>query len=212
MSHSDSEVREDLKRKIHKKLHVAMKAKNKMGNTKEFLTSWSNNRPAQAHIKSILQEIKLMEAVNTNNTDRLQSLLESGVDPNTTDGEMRSALHVAASKGYQDCVKLLLHYGADPNIRDSVRNTPLHLAACVHSLPVISMLINANADVTCLDIHGRNPLHLVSSKLQILQKGWREGAIEMVKLKFELQQVRIHRNFILFFKLYNTYVFIYNFR
>lgn len=46
-------------------------------------------------------------------------------------GPGRTALHHAASCGYEDCVELLLERGADGSIQDEAGDTPLHLAAQV---------------------------------------------------------------------------------
>ncbi|MFS7990686.1 putative cyclic nucleotide-binding domain, rmlC-like jelly roll, ankyrin repeat-containing [Helianthus anomalus] len=45
----------------------------------------------------------------------LQKLLKKGLDPNESDNNGRTALHIAASKGSENGVLLLLDYGADPN-------------------------------------------------------------------------------------------------
>ncbi|GAB2300371.1 RAC-alpha serine/threonine-protein kinase [Dionaea muscipula] len=56
----------------------------------------------------------------------MHHLLKRGVDPNEADPETgRTALHVAASKGNEECVLLLLDYGADPNCRDGEGSVPL---------------------------------------------------------------------------------------
>lgn len=185
MSHSDSEVKDDVMekvRKLKKQLHIEFKAKRKMATPCDF-------RQWKKRLDPIYREIRFIQAVNTHHTDEVKMFLENGVSPNSTDTDKRSALHIACSKGYADIVEILLRFGANPNQRDIIQNTPLHLAACVHNYPIISMLIKANADVHSLDSHGRNPFQLASSKLQMLQRGWREGAIEMIKLREELQQV-----------------------
>lgn len=187
MSHSDSEIKDELMdkvRRLKKQLHNEFKAKRKLRTPEDV-------RNLKRKLQPLYQEIKLVQAVTSHNTEEVKKLLECGVSANSTDTEMRSALHVAVSKGYADIVQLLLNHGADPNKRDIIQNTPLHLAACVHNFSIISMLINAKADVHSLDLHGRNPFQLASSKLQMLQRGWREGAIEMIKLREELQQVNI---------------------
>lgn len=186
MSHSDSEVKDDVMEKVRrlkKQLHIEFKAKRKQ-------TTSYDLRQLKKKWNPVYQEVRLIQAVNTHHTEEVRRLLESGVSANVTDTEKRSGLHIACSKGYADIVELLLKHGADPNQRDMIQNTPLHLAACVHNYPIISMLINAKADVHSLDSHGRNPFQLASSKLQMLQRGWRQGAIEMIKLREELQQVR----------------------
>ncbi|KAF7265926.1 uncharacterized protein LOC143198574 [Rhynchophorus ferrugineus] len=182
MSHSDSEIKDDFKDKIRKQLKLEFKAKKRRNTPADVLA-------LRKRLQPLYEEYRLVQAVNTHNTEQVKQLLSEGVNPNSTDSELRGALHVAVSKGYSDIVELLLSYGADPNKRDMIQNTPLHLAACVHNLPIISMLINAKADVSSLDLHGRNPLQLATSKLQILRRGWRDGSIEMVKLREELQQV-----------------------
>lgn len=185
MSHSDSEVKDFVMeevRRLKKQLHIEFKAKRK-------LTTAHDMKQFRKKLTPLYQEIKLIQAVNTNHTEEVRRLLESGVSANSTDNEKRSGLHIACSKGYADIVELLLRHGADPNQRDMIQNTPLHLAACIHNYPIISMLINAKADVHSLDSHGRNPFQLAFSKLQMLQRGWREGAIEMIQLRGELVQV-----------------------
>lgn len=136
-----------------------------------------------------LQEQRLLLAVSTNNTERVQNLLESGVSPNAADKQSRSALHLATSRGYVEIVSLLLGYGADPNKLDIIHNTPLHLAACLNNFQIIKMLLDAGADVRSLDVYGRNPLQLAESKLQLLRRSWKEGAIEMIQLRSQIQQV-----------------------
>ncbi|CAN7070071.1 unnamed protein product [Brassica oleracea var. botrytis] len=55
----------------------------------------------------------------------LHQLLKRGSNPNETDKNGRTALHIAASKGCHYCVVLLLEHGADPNIKDSEGSVPL---------------------------------------------------------------------------------------
>ena len=50
-------------------------------------------------------ERKLRLAANTNDLDRLKTLLDSGIDPKSCDEFLRTALHLAASKGYTEVVR-----------------------------------------------------------------------------------------------------------
>jgi len=120
--------------------------------------------------KLYLGERKLRLAANTNDLDRLKTLLESGIDPRSCDEFKRTALHLAASKGYTEIVRLLLHFGADPNQIDTLGNTPLHLAVCTNHISVVTLLLRAGANIRLLDRMGRDPLQLAESKLKILQK------------------------------------------
>ena len=44
------------------------------------------------------------------------------------DNNGQTPLHIAASKGYFECLTLLLNGGADPSLTDNDGSTPLHLA------------------------------------------------------------------------------------
>ncbi|CAG9859598.1 unnamed protein product [Phyllotreta striolata] len=190
MSYSDSELEDEGKTKSKKCIDTFYRPKRAIRRTilrTNKLDIKTANRKNQLNRQYL--EIRLVGAVNLNNVDLARTLLKSGVSPDTIDSECRSVLHIAVSRGYSDLVELLLKHGANPNKRDIIQNTPLHLAACVHNLKIVTMLINAKADVSCLDMHGRNPFQLASSKLQRLQHFWKEGAIEMIKLKEELKEV-----------------------
>lgn len=192
MSHSDSELNKS-RDAYKKKLNVAFKAKHLMNRL---------SRTQYAQLKKSLRSLKhskVLIAAAQNNVEVVTNQLNSGANPNCADMHGRSPLHLAASKGYIDIVKLLLEKGADPNIQDKLKNTPLHLAACSHNFQIISLLLHAGADVRNLDLYGKNPLHLAQSKLQLLQRSWREGSIEMAHVRTQLQLVNIKLDLSYFF-------------
>eukprot|EP01018_Ginkgo_biloba_P022521 Gb_14908 [translate_table: standard] len=55
----------------------------------------------------------------------MEELLKRGMDPNETDNNSRTPLHIAAEKGYKDSVRLLLDFGADVNSKDQHGSVPL---------------------------------------------------------------------------------------
>ncbi|KAL5185978.1 Potassium channel AKT1 [Glycine soja] len=82
----------------------------------------------------------------------LHQLLKRGMDPNESDNNRRTALHIAASQGKENCVSLLLDYGADPNIRDLEGNVPLW-EAIVEGHESMSKLLSENgANLQCGDV------------------------------------------------------------
>ncbi|KAG2713227.1 hypothetical protein I3843_04G158100 [Carya illinoinensis] len=82
----------------------------------------------------------------------LHQLLKRGLDPNESDNNGRTALHIAASRGNENCVLLLLDYGADPNSRDSDGSVPLWEAVLGGHEPVIKLLLDSGANLQCGDI------------------------------------------------------------
>ncbi|XP_009619489.1 potassium channel AKT1-like [Nicotiana tomentosiformis] len=82
----------------------------------------------------------------------LHQLLKRGLDPNESDNNGRSALHVAASTGIESCVVLLLDFGADVNSRDSEGNVPLWEAISGKHEPVIKLLVDNGAKLSAGDV------------------------------------------------------------
>ncbi|KAJ4708332.1 Potassium channel like [Melia azedarach] len=82
----------------------------------------------------------------------LHQLLKRGLDPNESDNNGRTALHIAASRGSENCVLLLLDYGADPNSRDSEGNTALWEAMLGGHEHVIKLLIENSANINSGDV------------------------------------------------------------
>ncbi|GJN14480.1 hypothetical protein PR202_gb01315 [Eleusine coracana subsp. coracana] len=67
----------------------------------------------------------LLTVAAMGNSGFLEDLLRAGMDPDVGDAKGRTALHIAASKGYEDCVLMLLKHACNVNIRDAQGNTAL---------------------------------------------------------------------------------------
>ncbi|TYG79558.1 hypothetical protein ES288_D02G148000v1 [Gossypium darwinii] len=76
---------------------------------------------------------------------RLKRLIGAGADPNKTDYDGRSPLHIAASRGYEDITGFLIEQKVDLNISDKFGNTPL-LEAIKHGHDQVThLLVQAGA-------------------------------------------------------------------
>ncbi|KAL3654755.1 RAC-alpha serine/threonine-protein kinase [Castilleja foliolosa] len=82
----------------------------------------------------------------------LHHLLKRGLDPNESDNNGRTALHIAASKGNKNCVLLLLDKGADPNSRDLEGSVPLWEAINGGHKPIIKLLSDNGATLDDCDV------------------------------------------------------------
>ncbi|KAF3534687.1 hypothetical protein DY000_02037799 [Brassica cretica] len=67
----------------------------------------------------------LITVVSTGNAALLDEILKAKLSPDITDSKGKTPLHIAASKGYEDCVLVLLKHGCNIHIRDVTGNTAL---------------------------------------------------------------------------------------
>nr|ANS59119.1 potassium channel transporter [Lycium barbarum] len=105
----------------------------------------------------------------------LHHLLKRGLDPNESDNNGRSALHIAAAKGLENCVVLLLDFGADPNSRDSEGNVPLWEAIMGKHEPVIRLLVDNGAKLSAGDVGHFACVAVEQNNLSLLKDIVRHG-------------------------------------
>ena len=139
-----------------------------------------NQHSTWSALKASASERKIRIHAGMNNNEQVERLLASGANPNSADEHGRTALHIAAAKGFADVVSTMLKGGAEPNQKDSLGNTPLHLAACTNHIAVVTLLLRAGTNVEMLDNNGRTPMQLAQSKLKLLQTN--PGSKEMAKV------------------------------
>eukprot|EP00262_Sarcandra_glabra_P001867 TRINITY_DN12029_c0_g1_i1.p1 TRINITY_DN12029_c0_g1~~TRINITY_DN12029_c0_g1_i1.p1 ORF type:complete len:786 (-),score=92.54 TRINITY_DN12029_c0_g1_i1:18-2375(-) len=100
----------------------------------------------------------ILTAASNGNSVILEELLREGMDPNVQDSKRRTPLHIAASKGYEQCVLVLLKHACNINIRDVNGNTPLWDAISAKHHSIFRLLFhwasisdpNTDGDLLCL--------------------------------------------------------------
>ncbi|XP_050219146.1 potassium channel SKOR-like isoform X2 [Mercurialis annua] len=90
-------------------------------------------------------------ATNDGDIYRLKRFIGAGADPNKTDYDGRSPLHIAASKGYGDITLFLIDQGVNVNISDKFGNSPLLEAVKNGRDEVASLLVQAGATLATDD-------------------------------------------------------------
>nr|BAD81034.1 potassium channel NKT1 [Nicotiana tabacum] len=96
--------------------------------------------------------LSLCFAANRGDDLLLRQLLKKGTDPNESDSNGRTALHIAASNGNVECILLLLDFGADPNRKDSEGNVPLWDAMVGKHEAAIKLLVDNGAKISSGDV------------------------------------------------------------
>ncbi|KAA0062380.1 hypothetical protein IC582_021448 [Cucumis melo] len=69
--------------------------------------------------------LKVNSAAYNGDLYQLKGLVRAGADPNKTDYDGRSPLHLAASRGFEDIVAFLIQEGVNIDLKDNFGNTPL---------------------------------------------------------------------------------------
>ncbi|XP_031096572.1 potassium channel AKT1-like isoform X1 [Ipomoea triloba] len=105
----------------------------------------------------------------------LHHLLKRGLDPNESDNNGRTALHIAAAKGYENCVLLLLDFGADPNSRDSEGSVPLWEAIMGKHESVARLLADNGAKLSSGDVGQFACTAAEQNNLELLREILRRG-------------------------------------
>ncbi|XP_059653505.1 potassium channel AKT2/3-like [Cornus florida] len=78
----------------------------------------------------------LLSVASTGNAAFLDELLKTGLDPDIGDSKGKTPLHIAASKGHEECVSVLLKHACNIHLKDRDGNTALWdaIAAKHHSI------------------------------------------------------------------------------
>lgn len=102
----------------------------------------------------------LIDAVQKGDVATVREYMKAGVDPDSSDSMMRSALYHAASIGHTDIVNMLLARNADANFQDDDGETPFIAALAGGHFGVAKLLLDAGADINMISGEmGQTPLH-----------------------------------------------------
>ncbi|CAH1397240.1 unnamed protein product [Nezara viridula] len=115
------------------------------------------------NIKDEKGDLPLFLAVKTDNVKILEvftndeSIKKALLIATNSVGE--NLLHIAASKGFLNCVKFLIKSGISINAKNIYGETPLHQTARVENTDVLNLLIKSGADVKSQTDSGDTILH-----------------------------------------------------
>ena len=101
----------------------------------------------------------MLDAAKAGNIKRLKSTLGYVRDINFMDDTGATALHHAASGGYDDIVQLLLSKGASIEAGTKYNDTPLHLAAYNDRTSTMGLLLSKGALIGATNEDNNTPLH-----------------------------------------------------
>jgi ankyrin repeat protein len=106
-----------------------------------------------------LEEVKLIATIVNDEYEKVESLLQAGVNVNEKSALGATPLHWAACVGNLDCISTLMDLGADIRATTSRRETALHFAARCGQAEVVLLLLDWGADIQATDLRERTVLH-----------------------------------------------------
>ncbi|KAB2091674.1 hypothetical protein ES319_A03G208200v1 [Gossypium barbadense] len=89
--------------------------------------------------------INLLNAADIGNAAFLDELLKARLDPDIGDSKGRTPLHIAATKGHEDCVLVLLKHACNVHLQDMNGNTALWNAISSKNHSIFRVLYNCAA-------------------------------------------------------------------
>lgn len=106
------------------------------------------------------KEKELFDAVHTGNLEKVQKLVEGGVNINAFSSTLETPLMVAASGKNFPIAHYLIEKKADVNVQDSSGFTPLLHAVMDNNYEFVQFLLKYNADPNIKDIDGKIALEI----------------------------------------------------
>lgn len=107
---------------------------------------------------SAASDLRLIQAVKTQDEASVRALLRQRVDVNAAQGDGSTALHWAANLDNLAIADLLLRAGAHPDAANDLGSTPLHLACTNGSASMVGRLLEAKANANAKLLNGETVL------------------------------------------------------
>ncbi len=105
-----------------------------------FICNFSIICQGQTNLKK-----KLFSAAKSGKTNKMEKILNTGMDLETTDNIGQTPLHIASIYGRPKVVELLLSKGANPNTKDNLGRTPMFAASSFGHNKIVNLLEQYNA-------------------------------------------------------------------
>lgn len=114
---------------------------------------------AEALVKAdATSDLRLVEAVKTNNAEAVRALLKQRVDVNAPQGDGATALHWAVHRDDLTTTDLLIRAGARANVANDLGVTPLYLACTNRNAAMVKRLLTAGANPNATLVRGETVL------------------------------------------------------
>lgn len=143
-----------------------------------MITGIFEDDPAPSSVSQQLVDL-LEQSPHEPSEAEIRTLIARGADPNALikrQFESRSALHVAATKGYCGAIRTLVACGGRVDVKNGDEAEPLFYAASFNHVDALRLLLSLNADPLHKSVDGMSALHgaayyLAADTLNVLLDG-----------------------------------------
>lgn len=111
-------------------------------------------------------DAQLLQAAYAGNVDDLNKAIQSGANPNASDGQDIAALRWAAQNGHVEAVKILLGAGANVNQQSQSGWTALMQSVLAEQLAIVTLLIEQGAEVNAKTFANATALYFARDVVQ----------------------------------------------
>ena len=133
-----------------------------IGESKGEVLQMIINHGAQVNATNKMGDTALMIASGKGNVDGTNVLLEAGADPNITDANEDSCIHISMLGFYKrQVLQTVINHGVKVNDTNKQSYTALMIASLNGNIDGIKVLLEAGADPNIADVNGYNCLHFV---------------------------------------------------
>ncbi|XP_065916033.1 protein phosphatase 1 regulatory inhibitor subunit 16B-like [Dysidea avara] len=123
----------------------------------------SIRRSTRQRLVNFDEDAMLRDAINRNDAEEVRYYLESEVDPNISNADGLSSLHMCCIEdGSDDLAALLVEFKADLESRDIEGWTPLHAAANCGNLKMINFLLDQGASLVAINHDDKMPIDVAA--------------------------------------------------
>ncbi len=120
--------------------------------------------------------VAFMKAARDGDFEGVRHYFEEGASLESRDEQGRTAMHIAAERGFSKTINILVELGANVNATDHQKETPLHRAAKQsHGADTAALLILNGADITIKNRFGDTAFTMVKQEnrtKQVLRGAW----------------------------------------
>lgn len=122
----------------------------------ERLFEWAN---VSEDVNNDIGAMALFLAVEREDLNMVQTLLNLGLNPNTKDNTGQASLHRATRRANEAMIKLLLEHGAEIDCNDDDGRTPWSASVRMADKHVLKVLLDAGADPSTRGLQGVSELY-----------------------------------------------------